>query len=128
LGRWIDPQRPDHLQVFEQRVETAGIHHWAAEARRFTGSGENLKIELEREPTNAHDRNAIKVIGVAGGRGSENRYHIGHIPADMARKIVRGGFWPNVFADLRMVDSGDYVHVLFDLCGPKGKKKDYQAA
>ncbi len=116
MGTWIDPQRPSHMKILQQRVETAGIHHRAADARRFIDSGGERRLDLEPEPTNLHDPNAIKVIGVTGGW----RIHIGYVPADLARSIVDGQMWPDVFADLRMVDSGDYVHVVFDLCVPKG--------
>ena len=55
----------------------------------------------------------------------ETRYHIGYVPADMAKKIVLGRFWPNVAATLRMVETGEYTHVKFDLLGPIGRKKEY---
>jgi hypothetical protein len=60
-----------------------------------------------------------------GGERFLSRYHVGYLPADMAKKLVLGQFWPNVAANLRMVESRDYTHVKFDLLGPIGRKKEY---
>ena len=93
---------------------------------RFIGGGENLSLELEREPNNQYDSNAIKVIGVVRGLVFKSRYHIGYVPADMAKKLVLGKFWPNVAANLRMVEAREYTHVKFDLLGPAGGKRNTQ--
>jgi hypothetical protein len=60
-----------------------------------------------------------------GGWVFKRRYHIGYVPAHMAKKLVVGRFWPTVAAHLRMVESREYTHIKFDLLGPVGRKKEY---
>jgi hypothetical protein len=125
-GNWIGPNRPEGTQLFQQRVYVAGCHAYPG-TRRFA-AGKRLRLELQPEPKNKHDSNAIKVIGVSRGIVFSRRYHIGYVPKDLALAIVKGGFLGKVGADLRMVESGEHVNVVFDLYGPKGLKKQFDSA
>jgi hypothetical protein len=116
---------PDGLQIFESYIEPAGAYWKNPDVLKFISGGKNLSLELEREPKNRYDANAIKVIGVVRGWLFKTRYHIGYVSADIAKKLVLGKFWPNVAANLRMVEAREYTHVKFDLLGPTGRKKEY---
>lgn len=126
--RRFDPSRPDGVQIFVPAMQPAGAYYQNyPDARKFV-RGRRLALELKRDPGNPHDSNAIKIIGVVRGLIFKRRYHIGYLPADIARKIVQGGFWPNVGADLRTVQWGEYTTVEFDLYGPAGQKKQFAGA
>jgi len=124
LGRrWIDPNRPDGVQIFIERVYVAGVHLRSGIDEFFAGS--NISLALEREPHNPHDRNAIKVIGILTTVFSTRQFHVGYVPREIAQQIVERGFWGRVGADLRMVEWGDYKNLIFDLYGPKGEKNAF---
>jgi hypothetical protein len=118
---------PDGLQIYESYIEPAGAYWKNPSVLKFIAGGTKLSLELEREPKNQYDSNAIKVIGVVHGYIFTKKYHIGYLPAPIAKKIVLGQFWPNVQAHLRMVESREYTHVKFDLLGPIGRKKEYRS-
>ncbi len=106
IKRKFDLGGPDGLQIYESYIEPAGAY-WEnyPDVFKFIGGGKNLSLELQREPKNRHDPNAIRIIGVVRGWAFDSRYHIGYVPGDMARKLVLGNFWPNVAANLRMVQA-----------------------
>lgn len=54
-------------------------------------NGYNYLIELEREPSNPHDPNAIKVLDTSDG----GRIHVGYIPRDVA-EIVADRYAPEM--------------------------------
>jgi len=68
-------------------VAVAGISYRFDAATEFV-FGSNHRIELEREPTNPVDQNAIKVIGVWQHRGMSRREHLGYVPKDTAAEIA----------------------------------------
>jgi hypothetical protein len=127
IKRKFDLDVPDGFQIYELYIEPAGAYWKNSGTLKFIGSGKHLSLELEREPKNRHDPNAIKIIGVAKGWILKSRYHVGYVPADMAKRLVLGKFWPKVAATLRMVESREYTHIKFDLLGPEGRKKEYAA-
>jgi hypothetical protein len=116
-----NPEIPDGLQIYESYIVPAGAYWKNPDVLEFIAGGMKQSLELEREPKNQYDSNAIKIIGLI----STKRYHIGYLPAEMAKKIVLGKFWPNVKARLRMVQAREYINVKFDLLGPIGRKKEY---
>jgi hypothetical protein len=117
---------PDGLQIYESYIEPAGAYWKNPGVLKFIAGGTKLSLELEREPNNQYDSNAIKIIGVVHGCIFTKKYHIGYLPAPMAKKIVLGQFWSNVQAHLRMVEAREYTHIKFDLLGPIGRKKEYK--
>ena len=57
-----DQKIPDGFQIFEDRLEVAGVSFRKSNAASFAKSGTKW-LELERDHGNKHDINAIKVIG-----------------------------------------------------------------
>jgi hypothetical protein len=56
----FDLNVPDDLQIYESYIEPAGAYWKNPDTVKFIGSGKRLSLELEREPRNRHDPNAIK--------------------------------------------------------------------
>ncbi len=54
-------------------------------ARNAELSGEQFALGLEREPSNPHDKNAIKILGILG----EHTTHMGYVAAELASKAAR---------------------------------------
>lgn len=117
---------PGGYQIFEERLELAGVQ-FHKEAAEVFATAQNQWLELERDPTNSHDKNAIKVIGcVKVGYGS-SRLFIGYVPKKVARAIVQKGLYDAVKPRLlkAYVSPAGFVEILFQLLGPKAAKKEY---
>lgn len=118
---------PDGFQIFEERLEVAGISHRRDEARAFA-TGRGLSLELEREASNQHDPNAIRVIGCRKGLFGPKKHFIGYVPSKVAAAIVTGGYYEKVAPRLlkTFVEDSGFVEVLFQLLGPKGERWKYK--
>lgn len=87
-----DRHRPDGEWVNTTiGISVAGIQHrfqsvveFAAAAKQAEDSGSHYGLRLAPEPTNAHDKNAIKVFGVVG----EKEWHIGYLRQETAKEIT----------------------------------------
>lgn len=105
---------------FETRVAGTTFRDNAQNILRFLStnvSPDDIVIDLEREPDNPYDPNAIKVI--LSVTWSKKRYHIGYIPKNLAaffvemmskgieirvlRAIVVGGFEESANYGLRLI-------------------------
>jgi hypothetical protein len=117
---------PEGFQIFEERLDVAGLQFRREDAEAFIIRGDQW-LELELDPGNAHDPNAIKVIGCNGTSYNTCRHFIGFVPKNVARAVVRKGFWGLVQPRLlkTYVSPNGFVEVLFQLLGPKGRKKEY---
>ncbi len=111
---------PDGLQIFEERLEVAGVQYRRDEAHKFA-AGRGLFLEFERDLSNRHDPNAIKVIGCRKGFLSTKRHFVGYVPSDVAARIVEGGYFENVLPRLLKTYVGDngFVEILFQVIGPR---------
>jgi hypothetical protein len=107
---------PTGYQIYMSNVSLAGFNFYKSDAVNFI-KGKDHSIELERDPTNKYDANAIKVIGVSSGR----KYHIGFIPADIAKMLVTRGFDKNILARLTnlYLTNTDYLNIEYDLLIPR---------
>jgi hypothetical protein len=122
---------PDGLVIYSS-FDVVGITFRFVDAARFA-NGQGLSVELEREPTNKHDRNAIKVIGVS----HRNRYFIGHVPKDICAQVVRSGLYDVLLPRLTRIytakqsEGSDfdqaYIEIQIQLVGPKEQKTEFHA-
>jgi hypothetical protein len=119
---------PAGFQIFEERLEVAGVSHRRDAAYAFAKSREPW-LEMERDPGNAHDRNAIKVLGCSKGLFGTKRRFIGYVPRDTAKRIVEGGWFDRVRVRLLKTYAGDsgFVEIGFQILGPKGELANYLA-
>lgn len=72
-------------------------------------AGKERRLSLERDPTNLHDPNAIKVIGQwQSGDGREHREQVGWVPKEMAEAIAqidgRSALSATIWTMIRPVD------------------------
>ena len=126
------PEYPLYYTSRFARIETVGIHYRREALVKALNGGPALNKELTLdttahlvpEPTNPHDRNAIKVI--------LNGHHIGYVPAEISSayaktltQIIDKGFTPTARADVWAVTRyGDgsktrtYAHVRVALDEP----------
>lgn len=114
-------------QIYEDRLTPAGISFRKSDAAAFARSS-NGWLELEPEPGNQHDKNAIKIIGCTKGVFWTKRRFVGYVPKEVSKNIVGQGFLPLVRPRLISTYSGrdGYVEILFQILGPKGRKKEYK--
>lgn len=121
-GKNFLPPIPHGFQIFSHRLSVAGVQHRREDALAFADST-NQVLTLEREDGNAHDANAIKVIGVGGG----SRRWIGYVPKEIAEQIVGSGLFDNIQARLERIwrNDGGFVDITFQIVGPKKRKKEY---
>lgn len=126
-GKYHLRRIPDDLQIFEERLEVAGIQYRRDDARAFA-DGRSLFIEFERDAANQHDKNAIKVIGCRKGFFGTKRYFVGYVPSEVAADIVEGGYYEKIVPRLLKTYVGDsgFVEILFQVLGPKGQRLKYK--
>lgn len=118
---------PPGLAVYEERLEIVGIQHYREFAIKFVG-GSQCRLELEPDPENLADRNAINVIGVWKAGFSTKRAQIGHVPALAAGVVAACALAPAVTARLSetyLADNG-FVVIAFQLLGPEDRLQDYR--
>ncbi|WP_191090085.1 HIRAN domain-containing protein [Histidinibacterium aquaticum] len=87
----LDENRPEGESVNWNWpwLEVAGTQHRMTEVSTFltaVSSSSDFSIRLERDPKNAHDPNAIKVIGVLARPSRETM--LGYVPAQVAEDIA----------------------------------------
>ncbi len=123
------PAIPDGFQIYEERLEVAGLAYRKRHALRFV-RGREHRLEFEPEPSNRFDPNAIRVIGLWRGWFRARRALIGYVPKDVAAAIQETGFVDAVVPRLLKTFEGSsgFVEVQFQVLGPKGRKKEYQQA
>ncbi len=126
-GQYHLPDIPDGFQIFEERLEVAGIQYRRDDARTFA-AGRGLTLEFERDSSNQHDRNAIKIIGCCKGFFGTKQHFVGYVPSDVAADIVEGGYYGKVLPRLLKTYVGDsgFVEILFQVLGPKGERLKYK--
>ncbi len=89
-GKWVQTTLAESV---------VGVHHrkadaiaFARAARKAEAKGLQYGVQLEHRPDNAHDANAIAVIGVAEQKSWFSRkvgqWHIGYLDRDIASEIV----------------------------------------
>ena len=117
------PPMPKGFQIFAPRLTVAGIQYRIDDAKQFA-QGSNQTLALEREPDNAHDPNAFRVVGL----WRERRVFIGYVPKAPAEQIVGSGLLESVRARLERIylGSNGFVDVTFQIVGPKEKKGQYE--
>jgi TM2 domain-containing membrane protein YozV len=125
------PRYSDDYQIFEARLEVAGVVHRKEAALRFArGDGQALK--LQSEPSNRYDRNAIRVIGVwSDSSGREKNTHVGYLEKDLAKLLTQNDYLSRVLPRLESIflggHSDGWVGIYFQILGPKRELAEYRA-
>lgn len=115
------PKIKSGFQIYEE-TKVAGVSLRKSHVIDFF-EAENQDLVLEREPTNTHDNNAIKVFGVS----SCGKALLGYVPKEIAARIVRTNSYSLIYPRLRSIYVADngYVEVGFQILGPKSHKSHY---
>ena len=126
---WTRGQHPPKglPKKFAEYAMVAGISQdeVRSSAGRFI-AGSERRVELEADPENAYDVNAIKVIGVwRDAQGAPYRARIGWVPAEIARKIAEAGLSSQVGATIEALykardDKGPGVRI--DIWCPRARR------
>ncbi|WP_341503440.1 HIRAN domain-containing protein [Gallaecimonas sp. GXIMD4217] len=123
-----DQPIPDGFQIYEERLDVAGISNYKKAASKFI-RGNSPSLLLAREPTNKYDKNAIMIIGCYKGFMRTKKVHIGYVPKSVAKLMCEFGFQafqPRLLK--RYEGKSGFVEVLFQLLGPAGRKKLYESS
>ena len=103
---------PKGYQIYRSGLPIAGISYRKGDVIDFL-QGVHHSLEFHRDPSNEHDPNAIKIIGIS----SAGRFHIGFIPAEEAEIVVKRGFFDYILPRLNhlyLSDSG-YIEIDYDI-------------
>jgi hypothetical protein len=114
------PPIPKGSKILCGGVDVAGIQHCRDDAIAFI-KGKDQRLEIDREPKNKFDPNAIAVFGITKGFFGSKRRKIGYIPAEIAKSIAAESAFSSISPRLRQVRLGDdgFCAVELDLIGPK---------
>ncbi|WKL16839.1 hypothetical protein QYQ99_04720 [Comamonas testosteroni] len=113
---------PKGMQIYENFM-VAGSNYKKSNIRNFFDSGsQSTKIEKDHE--NEHDSYAIKIIGVS----NQNKYDLGFIPKDTAKKIHITNFSEKIITRLNRIFIGKsgYCEVYVQILGPKSEISIYR--
>ena len=125
------PPIPGGFQIYAG-FALVGVSFRKDDSLRFANS-QNQSLELEREPDNSHDKNAIKVIGVS----KRGRAFIGYVPKDVAAQVVRSGMYETLRPRLGRIYEGrnsnpdfpgPYLEINIQILGQKGNKAQFEDA
>ena len=88
-GDWVN------LPKFSSRTNVSGTAFRKNDANAFLKgaiasdtSNQPFGVKLLRDPTNTHDRNAVKVVGHLAGGNPTNGRHIGFLDKDIAKHLA----------------------------------------
>jgi hypothetical protein len=128
IKKYLDPYDRKEYQIYE-RFDVAGIWFRMPEALEWA-NGRNLSVELVRESNNAHDRNAIKVLG----KSDRGVTHIGYVPKALAKKVATTGVFDGLKPRLIELHKREnvyneekdewfsYLYVSMQIIGPKATR------
>jgi hypothetical protein len=118
------PPIPKGFQIYVANPSVAGISYRKQAALNFANSS-NQRLRLEREPDNAHDPNAIKIIGVS----QAGEFLIGYVPREIAEQIADLDLFDCIQPRLARIYIGrsDFLDIQYQLIGPKSKKPVFDA-
>lgn len=115
---------PTGYQIFAKNLPVAGLALRKNEAMQFASASQQT-LRLEREQTNPSDKNAIKLIGVAG----KSNYHLGYLPKELSAQIIGTQLVDSVVPRLMRIYVGttDFIEIQYQILGPKSAKKSFDA-
>jgi hypothetical protein len=121
---WVpDLDRPPGQWRIHATLEVRGVRYRSEAARDFIRTAKAAErarrpfgVRLEAEPSNAHDRNAQKVIGFVEGQA----FFIGYLDAESAKEIAEifPADMPYHLLLRRTYVKPDWIEIYFDLLIP----------
>ena len=120
----FSPDFPPNSSTYFTTI-VAGVTFRKDDVKRFF-AGINHQIEFERDITNKHDKNAIKIIGISSGI----RNFIGFVPKEFSKQLVLSKL-ENIakpYLERIFYNSDDFYEVRFKVVGPSKLKRHYEDA
>lgn len=124
IERDVREEIPLGYRIYEQHPEIAGIQFRKENALSFANAN-NQSLKLQRDASNEHDPNAIRIIGVAEGK----EYFIGFVPKEIALQIAKTNFLELIKPRLVRiyVSAKGFIDIQYQILGPKAEKARYDA-
>lgn len=113
---------PKGYRIFFGTMDVAGVSYRKADASKAF-LGKSVSLGIEPEPSNKHDRNALKVVAFKKGWFLTQKLHIGYIPKDVAAVINEKNLLSVLLPrpkDIWVGDRGGFK-ISIDLLGPKNE-------
>lgn len=119
---YFKPPIKKGYQIFSPSLDVAGIEQCKDDAFNFYRS-KSETLQLQPEPDNAHDKNAIKVLGIH----DTQTYFLGYVPKKSAALLAKTGLTELVYPRLLKiaVDGDRDIKINYTLVGPKNDKHKY---
>lgn len=115
---------PPGFVIFINSNPIAGIQFRREDAINFIHSTEVQSLELEHEPTNPKDPNALKIIGVTPSK----RVVLGYLYKEYAKQIADSGMLQKIKPRLMRVYEGkNFIDITFQILGPKEEKSHFES-
>jgi hypothetical protein len=110
---------PSGMKVFEHGLEVVGVNSRQSYARRFLKRSMR-QIYLQPVPGNGLDTDTLLVMSKSRGWFLQTKKCIGHVPADVAWKLIATGMENRVIIRLQLIhiEDKDSVHIRFNVLGP----------
>ena len=110
---------PPGFEVLDGYVRVKGAYFHYEDAIEFINRSDGW-LQLQADPGNVHDKNAIKVLACYKGMLFTKRRLIGYVPSEIAAGIAISGLLPELRLQLTQThDQGnEHVKVVFKLIGP----------
>lgn len=113
-----DTSLPEGSSLWRSEEEVAGIQYHLAAAIAFS-KGDGKRLEFQRDPRNAHDQNAIIILGIYEYGSRRVSVQIGFVSADLARLIATYEHGSQLSPRLRLIWRGDqnesYFLIKYDI-------------
>lgn len=118
----FDSPIPKDRQIFAKHMPVAGLGYRKKEALNFAKSN-NQSLSLQKDDSNEHDSNAIKLIGISGS----TNYFVGYLPKELAAQIAGTGLFDCLTVRLVRIFIGndDFLDIHYQIIGPKDEKKKF---
>lgn len=124
----FDEPIPTGCQIYESRLFVQGFHiePYRTNGARFA-RGRKQRLELQGEPSNPKDPNAIVITGIFKGFLLSSKAQLGYVPREVAEGLVQAGLLQMVSARLKYVSLSPKGRIVveFDIVGPKANRSEY---
>jgi HIRAN domain-containing protein len=124
----LEQEKPGQWSVFEDYCHVAGLNlpDRRSDVSRFF-AGSYRWLELEREPGNPYDANAIRILGTfRDAAGAQHSVQLGYVPREVAALLSGkdvGTLWPRIrFITFPGAGGESDFHLRFDLMQVKARK------
>lgn len=114
---------PKGLRIFYQEFDVSGVSFRKKELEKAL-KGSKAEFGLEPEPTNFHDKNAIKIVVFKKRLIFNNTIHVVYVPKELAKEICCRNLQEKLLPRPKSLWVGSEGGIRFSV-DLLGKKEDY---